>query len=141
MKTLVVLAVSSVLAGILFCAVAMAAPPIPNDVQIVKPDPSLPKEIADFWGKWEGGDSMMKLFLIVEKIAQEKANLYIWRGGNTQFGVPERWERIETKLSNESGKYKLLTPNRQGGNNTYFLEGEYLVGTTPGGNARFNRVP
>ncbi len=141
MKTFVAVAVRILLAGILFCPLAMAAPPIPSDVQMVKPDPSLPKEIADFWGKWEGSDSMMKLFLIVEKIDQEKANLYLWRSGNKQFGVPERWERIETKLSNESGKYKLLTPNRQGGNNSYFLEGEYLIGTTPGGNARFDRVP
>jgi hypothetical protein len=43
MKTFVVFAVRIVLVGILFCPLAMAAPPMPNDVQIVKPDPSLQK--------------------------------------------------------------------------------------------------
>ena len=54
MKTFVVLAVSIVLVSILFCPMAMAAPPMPNDVQMVEPDPSLPKELAAFCGKWEG---------------------------------------------------------------------------------------
>ena len=54
MKTFVVLAVSIVLLSILFCPIVMAAPSIPNDVQIVQPDPSLPKELSAFFGKWEG---------------------------------------------------------------------------------------
>jgi hypothetical protein len=139
MKTFVILAVSIVLAGILFCPLAMAAPPIPNDVQMVKPDPSLPKEIADFWGKWEGSDSMMKLFLIVEKIDQEKASLYIWRSGSPPF-VPEGWERIEAQVTKESEKYKLMFRTKMG-ISWYALEKENLNGSSPGGNALFSRVP
>lgn len=139
MKTFVVLAVSIVLASILCCPLVIAAPPIPNDVQMVKPDPLLPKEIADFWGKWEGGESMMKLFLIVEKIDQEKASLYIWRSGSPPF-VPEGWERIESQVSKESGKYK-LSSHKGMGISTYVLSGEYLEGSTPGGKAQLSRVP
>jgi hypothetical protein len=135
MKTFVVLAVSIVLVSILFCPIAMAAPPIPNDVQMVEPDPSLPKEIADFWGKWEGGDPHTNLFLIVEKINKEKASLYIWRG---HLGS---WERVEAKVSKENGKYKLSFRNDMGSITTYALEGKYLEGLTPGGLARLSRVP
>jgi hypothetical protein len=83
MKTFVVLAVSIVLVSILFCPMVMAAPSMPADLQIVQPDPSLPKELSAFLGKWEGSNSMTSVnyFLIVEKIDEEKASLYMWAGG------------------------------------------------------------
>jgi hypothetical protein len=61
----------------------MAAPSMPADLQIAQPDPSLPKELSAFFGKWEGFNSMtsVDLFLIVEIIDEEKANLYIWASG------------------------------------------------------------
>jgi hypothetical protein len=139
MKTFVVLSVSIVLVSILFCPLAMAAPPMPNDVKMVQPDPSLPKEIAGFWGKWEGSDPVMKLFIIVEKIGKEKANLYIWRSGI--LPGTEGWERIEAKVSKESGKYKLSYPNIRGSLTWFVLNGENLDGLTPGGKARLSRVP
>jgi len=74
MRTFVVLAVSIVLVGILFCPMVMAAPSsIPADLQIVQPDPSLPKELSSFFGKWEGR-GRMEYFLIVEKIDEQKAS-------------------------------------------------------------------
>jgi hypothetical protein len=138
MKTFVVLVVSIV--SILFCPLAIAAPPMPNDVKMVKPDPSLPKEIADFWGKWEGGDPARELFIIVEKIDEAKASLYIWRSGLMGM-TPGAWERLEAKVSKESGKYKLSYPNDRGGTTTFALQGKNLVGKTPGGNAQLSRVP
>jgi len=83
MKRFVVLAVSIVLMSILFCPMAIAAPTMPSDLQVVQPDPSLPKELSAFFGKWEGFSSLtsINLFLIVEKIDVEKANLYIWASG------------------------------------------------------------
>ena len=139
MKTFALLAVSIVLVSILFCPLAIAAPPMPNDVQMVQPHASLPKELAGFWGKWEGSDSVMKLFIIVEKIVKEKASLYIWRSGFQQ--TPEGWERIEAKVSKESGKYKLSYPNNMGSTTSWVLNGEYLDGLTPAGLARLSRVP
>ena len=83
MRTFVVLAVSIVSVSILFCPMVMAAPSMPADLQIVQPDPSLPKELSAFFGKWEGFSSLtsINLFLIVEKIDEEKASLYIWASG------------------------------------------------------------
>jgi hypothetical protein len=81
MKTFVVLAVSVVLVSILFCPMVMTAPSMPDDVQIVQPDPSLPKELSAFAGKWEGSTMGTDLFLIVEKIDEEKASLYIFSSG------------------------------------------------------------
>ena len=80
MKTFVASAVSMVLVSILFCPMVMTAPSMPDDVQIVQPDPSMPKELSAFWGKWEGSNSMtgINYFLIVEKIDEEKVTLYMW---------------------------------------------------------------
>ncbi|MGD0919765.1 MAG: hypothetical protein ABSB22_25290 [Thermodesulfobacteriota bacterium] len=148
MKTFVALAVSIVLVSILFCPLAMAAPSMPNDVQMVQPDPSLPKEIAGFWGKWEGSDQTMELFIIVEKIDEEKASLYIWRSGYKyepmQIQIPEGWERIEATVNKEYGKYELYFRDVGGwwGGFVYLaLKGEYLDVTTPGGHGKFSRVP
>jgi hypothetical protein len=104
MKTFVVLAVSIVLVSILFCPMVIAAPPMPDDVQIVQPDPSLPKEISAFWGKW-AGTSQLQYFLIVEKIDEEKASLYHWQSGS--YYLPTGWARYEAKVIKERGKYKL----------------------------------
>jgi hypothetical protein len=144
MKTLLVL-LSVVLASILSCIVAIAAPPMPNDVQMVEPDPSLPKELADFWGKWEGSDGRQQFFLIVEKIDEGKASLYRW-----QSGIPNQpggWERWEAKVIKEYGKYKLLHSDNLGPRGTprnleYTLKGKYLDSSGPrGGGPRYTRVP
>ena len=83
MKTFFVSAVSMLLVGIFFCPMAVAAPSMPSDLQIVEPDPSLPKELSAFFGKWEGFNSNanISLFLIIEKIDEEKAGTYIWASG------------------------------------------------------------
>jgi hypothetical protein len=77
MKTFVVLTASSVLVSILFCPMVMAAPTMPGDLQMVEPDPSLPKELSGFFGKWEM-TAFPYVFLIVEKIGEQEAALYIW---------------------------------------------------------------
>jgi hypothetical protein len=122
MKTFVVLAVSIVLVSILFCPMVMAAPSMPADLQIVQPDPSLPKELSAFFGKWEG-TGRMQYFLIVEKIDDEKASLYV-----LEF-APESlapiWARYEAKVIKERGKYKLWYTGRYG-NPELTLKGEVL---------------
>ena len=143
MKTFVVLAVSIVLVSILFCPLAIAAPPMPNDVQIVEPDPSLPKEIADFWGKWEGNGPLGKVFLIVEKIDKEKASLYEWQGGDGR--IPESWQRWEANVIKEYGKYKVWFKNNQAPmgsvNVEYTLKGKTLNCDWGRTSYRLTRVP
>jgi hypothetical protein len=124
MKTLVVLAVSTVLVSILFCPIVMAAPPMPDDVQIVQPDPSLPKELYAFFGKWEGADGLMQYFLIVEKIDKEKASLYLWQSGAAGYAA-QGWGRYEAKVDKERGKY-ILWFSGAFGNAELTLKGEYL---------------
>jgi hypothetical protein len=140
MRTFVVLAVSIVSVSILFCPMAMAAPTMPNDVQMVEPDPSLPKELAGFWGKWEGRSGTLTFFLIIEKIDEEKATGYIWRS------VTGNWGRFEAKVAKERGKYKLWTKFRVPGTEDrdtmeYTLKGEYLDASSRGGGVRYTRVP
>ncbi|HYA92497.1 MAG TPA: hypothetical protein VEK32_13485 [Thermodesulfobacteriota bacterium] len=111
MKTFVLLAVSIVSVSILFCPMAIAAPPMPDDLQIVQPDPSLPKELSVFFGKWEGSAERYDWFVIVGKIDEEKARLYVWR--NTDFppggacAMPRGWIRPEALVTKQGGKYKL----------------------------------
>jgi len=116
------------LVSILFFPMAMAAPPsIPNDIQMVQPDPSLPKELAAFWGKWEGSGyasgpgKQIQLFLIVEKITEEKASIYLWV---SFLGYGGR--RREANVTKENGKYKLWFMGNIG-KNEFMLEGEELV--------------
>ena len=99
---------------------------MPNDVQIVQPDPSLPKELAAFWGKWEGSGydsgvgSQIQFFLIVEKIAEEKASVIPWHS------VAGWGPRFEANVIKEHGKYKLWYRGRFGRNEITSI-GEELV--------------
>jgi len=125
MKTFVISAVSIVLVGILLCTMAMAAPTMPADLQMVQPDPSLPKELSAFFGKWQSLRYPETFFVIVEKIDEEKASLYIWFYASTETPAVV-WTRREAQVIKERGKYKLWTIGRFG-NAEYTLKGEYLV--------------
>ena len=123
MRTIVVLAVSIVLVSILFCPMVMAAPTMPDGLQIVQPDPSLPKELSTFFGKWQGSAMGIEYFLIVEKIEGEKANLWVFRSGAGEFA--QGWQRFEAPVIKEGGKYKLWFQDRNG-QVVLTLKGEYL---------------
>jgi hypothetical protein len=140
MKTSVVLAVSIVLVSIFFCHMVMAAPTLPADLQIVQPDPSLPKELSAFFGKWEWISNPAEFFIIVEKIEKEKANLYVWRSGSWSQGTPMGWERIEAKVIKDREKYKLsyLAPY---GHAEYTLMGEDLIGYSASDSWQLRKVP
>jgi len=140
MKTIVVSAVSIVLVSIFFCPMILAAPSMPADLQIVQPDPSLPKELAAFWGKWECTGAQYELFIIVEKIDEEKASLYIWRSGFWPEGTTMGWERNEAKVIKERGKYKLWFRGPFG-NVEVILKGEYLVTVSSAVGSQLKRVP
>ncbi len=142
MKTFVLLAVTIVLVSILFCSMAIAAPPMPKDVQMVEPDPSLPKELVGFWGKWEGSAGTQSFSLIIEKIGKEKATGYIWRSID-----PVGWRRFEANVAKEQGKFTLYTYTRVPGTEDrvrvdFALKGEYLdTSTLRGAGPRYKRVP
>lgn len=139
MKTFVVSAVSIVLVSILFCPMVMSAPSMPSDLQIVQPDPSLPKELSAFFGKWEGKDNFAEYFLIVEKIDDGKASLY-WYLSRTSGAGGQGWERIEGNVTKDRGKYKVWYSSRFG-TREIILKGEYLNVFGPGSNINLRRVP
>jgi len=138
MKTFVASTVSVVLVSILFCPMVMAAPAMPDDVQIVQPDPSLPKEISAFWGKWEGADSGLQHFLIVEKINEKEASLYCWN--SDAHGISGGWQRYEANVIKERGKYTIWFFGRFG-NTELRLKGEYLNFDSQTMRPRLKRVP
>jgi hypothetical protein len=129
MKTFVLLAASIVLVGILFCPTVMAAPSIPDDVQMVQPNPSLPEELSAFFGKWHGVSGNQEFFLIVEKIDEEKARLYHWRTGGPRRGSPG-WRRVKAEVIKDRGKYRLRFIGAEG-TNELTLRGERLDWSGP----------
>ena len=129
MKTFALLAVSILLVGILFCPTVMAFPSIPDDVQMVQPDPSLPKELSAFFGKWQGISGKLEFFLIVEKIGKKKARVYHWRSGSGRRGYPG-WGRTNAEVIQDRGKYKLRFIVAEG-TIELTLRGEYLDLTGP----------
>ena len=139
MKTIVVLAVSIVLVSILFCPMVMAAPSMPADLQIAQPDTSLPKELSAFFGKWEGSGTP-PYFLIVEKIDEEKANLYIWAIVSTESIAAQTWMRYEAHVMKERGKYKVWYSGPFG-NVELTLKGESLNYDSRTLSRRLKRVP
>jgi len=138
MKTIVALAVSIVLVSIFFCPVVMSAPSMSAALQMVQPNPSLPKELSAFFGKWEGASGYMQFFLIVEKIDNEKASVYWWQSKEVA-GATAGWHRYEANVIKEGGKYKLwyLGPF---GNNKLTVKGDNLDDATPEATMRLKRV-
>ncbi len=137
MKRIVVLAVSIIL---LICPMVMAGPAsMPDDLQIVQPDPSLPKEISAFHGKWQGNAQNYEWLVIVEKIDTEKASLYVWRDTNYQNPpLPRGWNRYEAAVTKFGGKYKLVF---RGTSLTVKGDGKYLDVDNAVSNPRLIRLP
>jgi len=138
MKRFVISVVNAILVGIFFCLMVMAAPPMPDDLQMVQPDPSLPKELAGFWGKWEGNlefhGRTEEFYVIVEKIDEGKASLYTYRRDSG-------WVRYEGIVSKEKGQYKLAYSGRSGWGQVT-LKGEYLELRGPtSATLRLRRIP
>jgi hypothetical protein len=123
---------AAVFAVFSFATVAVAFPPLPDDLNIVQPDPSLPKELAAFSGKWEGKAGSREFFLIVEKIDQEKATLRLSNGPG--------WETMQAKVIKEYGKWKIWFNGRYG-KNELSIRGKYLDLYAPPGTVTNTRVP
>jgi hypothetical protein len=138
MKAIVALAVSIVLVGIFFCPMVSAFPTLPPDLQMVQPDPSLPKEISAFFGKWEG-TGMGYFSLIVEKIDEEKASLYVYYGTGWSPDVTVGWHRYEGLVSKDRGKYKLSYLGRYSAVE-FRLKGESLIYDSRMSSLRLKRV-
>jgi len=133
MKRTTLLAVVILVFSFFLAATTMAFPPLPEDLNIVQPDPSLPKELAAFSGKWEGKAGLREFFLIVEKIDQEKATLRLPSG----YG----WETMPAHVVKEYGKWKIWFIGRRGVNELSLRgKGKYLDVHVPNATATLTRV-
>ena len=131
MKKVTVLLVAMVV--FLVGGTAMAFPSLPDDLNIVQLDPALPKELADFSGKWEGKSGAREFYLIVEKIDREKATLRL----SNAYG----WETMPANIVKEYGKWKIWFSGRYG-QNEFSLRGKYLdLYLPPGVTVTFTKVP
>ncbi len=117
MKKLMILLGMVVMVIFSFTTMAGAFPRLPDNLCITQPDSSLPKELAAFWGKWEGITNR-NFAIIVEKIDEAEASLYIH---SPNYG----WERVTAKVAEEYGKYKIWLYGRKG-LNELSLRGKYL---------------
>jgi len=102
---------------------ALAPMPEPfKEIKVIKPDPSVPKDIADFSGEWEGiwkyvgstGGSIFKSLpfgqetrrakLIVYEVSSDKIKvLYGW--GNSPYTSGKGgWRLFDPKIRDENGK-------------------------------------
>jgi hypothetical protein len=147
MKKMVVAGVI-VTSWMLACLLAIAAElpairPIPKkfkNIQIVKPDPSVPKEVADFSGEWEGawkyvgpmqwgsfGQETRRVKLIAYEVSANKIKiLYGW--GESPFRRGKAgWRLFESDLMDDNGKkrFSFIGAERMG----FYLEDGILKGT------------
>ena len=137
MKKKVLFLVMFLIFMLLTPSVLLALPPIPRDARITEPDPSLPKELTTFLGKWEAtGRRAGSMAIIVEKLNEEKANLYIYENS--------RWNRREANVSKEREKYKIWFQGKMGINEMSLKEDGSLTlswgGNYPGF-MPFKRIP
>jgi len=115
-----------------FATIAMAFPPLPDDLNIAQPDPSLPKELTGFLGKWEGDTNMIgamiTLFLIVERVSEEEAVLF------TAYSDPVGWDRVVARVERERrGNYVIWFPGRRGINQLRLKKGSIELSVPPSG--------
>ena len=140
MKTVVLLAISTVLMSVLFCPMVTAFPAVPADLQVVQPDPSLPKELSPFLGKWESA----KHFLIVQKIDAEKATLYFRGKGNFPDNPDFGWRSwIRAQVTKEKQQYILyyVSQSAERGEVKLYFKDDLLIQSDKTGSERYKRVP
>jgi hypothetical protein len=88
------IAVATVLACIPLSAQAQSDVPLPTDVTIVLPDPTIPKDLAGFSGKWVGvWDNVLNHVLVVEKVEPTSASVIYATGTYSGWNATPRWAR------------------------------------------------
>jgi len=89
--------------------------PLPTDIDIVTPDPNLPKEIHALSGKWAGTwehlSGSLDAILIVEKVDKQAAQVIYASGDNAAWGVTKSWRREKASVSYENGKVMVMLPS------------------------------
>jgi len=131
-----------VLAGVSLCSCAttksLTSVPLPEDVQIVPPDPNLPPEIKAFSGKWSGSSEWQNrrnndgvdVILIVEKIINEQqAMVVIASGDGRGWKIGRGWERSTANFLKTEEGISLMVDSRVSSQKIkYRVKGDQLTG-------------
>jgi hypothetical protein len=109
------LALGGIVAG---CAAEpLPAPPMPPDLKVVAPPPSVPRENARFAGRWVGKwEQHLEHVLVVELVVQneqatEVIAVYSW-GVSPELGVTyPGWSRVRGRIENGALRLTLTRVN------------------------------
>jgi hypothetical protein len=113
--------------------------PLPENVQIVSPDPNLPPEIKAFSGKWSGrwgwqdrrNNDGVDAILIVEKIINEQQAMVVSANDHGRGGwkIMRGWERSTANFSKTDEGISLMVESRGSSQKiTYRAKGDQLTG-------------
>lgn len=105
--------------------------PLPSDLKIVPPDPSVPPELAKFSGKWGEGkdrwDGQLAHILVVEQVDSKGAQVVYAYGTASQWWITRPdWIRLRGEFTD---KHELVLKFKNGAVATYRFNGEKLDGT------------
>jgi hypothetical protein len=154
MKKLAIGIVIAIVALIPLAFNAQAADPLPpippmpesfKNIRVAKPDPSVPKEIADFLGEWEGvwvvrlrpGDlprEVRRAKLIMYEVTPIKVKYLCGVGANPETQAEAKWEKYESDLTLRGEKTRFSHQGPYGYNmeirkTEFYLENGVLMGT------------
>jgi hypothetical protein len=155
MKKMVAAAIVVVI-WILTCVLANAAelPPIPilpekfKEMKILQPAPSVPKEVADFSGEWEGawkyvgsmrdssgsisfGQETRRAKIIIYEVSNDKMKILYGWGDSPYTGGKGGWLLFESDITDDNGKkrFSFIGAGRMG-----FYLGDGILKGSSGGN-------
>jgi len=144
-----------VLTLIMICTFAYGADapgPIPSipekfkNIQIIKPESSIPKDISDFSGEWEGvwkyvggmgfgpsyGEEMRRAKIIIYEISGNKVKLLYGVGTNPRSAGPGGWRDYSSDVTDSQGKKYISLSPPSGFAMNFHLEDGLLKGVQGG---------
>ncbi len=130
------------------CLLAMAAdlppvPPIPDklkDIRVLKPDRTIPKDLAEFSGEWEGVWSSARYSrdirhakLIVYEVSAEKIKFLYGLGDNPFSGDRGSWRSYESEVAiwDDKPHFSFMVP--MGWRVGFYLENGQIEGSEGAG--------
>jgi hypothetical protein len=139
---------------------ASELPPIPpmpkkfKDITIAKADPSVPKDIAEFLGEWEGiwkymgerrgelnfGADYRKARIIVFEVTPTKVKFLYGCGESPYDAGPIGWSKHESEITEEFGRKCFSRRSGSGFRMTAYLENGVLKTGYSGVMGEFRRI-
>ncbi|RJR32829.1 MAG: hypothetical protein C4567_17855 [Deltaproteobacteria bacterium] len=146
-KILLAVVILAILAVASIFSAAVDLPPVPpipdkfKNIQIAKPDPAVPKEIAAFLGEWEGvvmgKTPFRKVKIIIYEVSTQKIK-FLYGCGDNPLGsrFPGGWSDNESELSFSNEKYRFSRRTSSGFSVHYYFENGLLNGMESAGSGR-----